>query len=133
MNLDSQTLYIMLGGITQLLLWLSYKILKNKKIYLICLSITILIAYFGYSNLSRPSLKMANGNAAEWTFFPLLFMIYYWVFRQFFLLIFGNEPLMTGYMQSSWEQGEYRRLHMGDALFTILTLILPFLTTLLFN
>ncbi len=133
MNLDNQLLYILLGGITQLLLWLSYKMLKNNKVYLICLSVTILIAYFGYLNLSRPSLKMINGNAAEWTFFPLLFMIYYWLFRRLFLLIFGNEPLMTGYMQSSWEQGEYRKLHMGDAFFTILTLILPFLTTLLFN
>jgi|SRR5690554_1233517 len=133
MNLDNQLLYILLGGITQLLLWLSYKMLKNNKVYLICLSVTILIAYFGYLNLSRPSLKMINGNAAEWTFFPLLFMIYYWLLRRLFLLIFGNEPLMTGYMQSSWEQGEYRKLHMGDAFFTILTLILPFLTTLLFN
>ena len=133
MNLDNQLLYILLGGITQLLLWLSYKMLKNNKVYLICLSVTILIAYFGYLNLSRPSLKMINGNAAEWTFFPLLFMIYYWLFRRLFLLIFGNEPLMTGYMQSSWEQGEYRKLHMGDAFFTILPLILPFLTTLLFN
>ena len=69
MNLDNQLLYILLGGITQLLLWLSYKMLKNNKVYLICLSVTILIAYFGYLNLSRPSLKMINGNAAEWTFF----------------------------------------------------------------
>jgi len=92
--------------------------------------LTVLIALFGYLNIDRESLKMVNGNAAEWTFFPLLFMIYYWVFRQLFLKIFKNEPLMTGYMQTSWEQGEYRRLHMGDAIFTILTLILPFLTTM---
>ncbi|WP_131726163.1 hypothetical protein [Chryseobacterium sp. Leaf405] len=75
---------------------------------------------------------MVNGNAATWTFLPLFFMIYHWIFRNLFLILFGNEPLMTGYMQSSWEQGEYRRLHTGDAAFTVLTLFLPFLTTLLF-
>jgi hypothetical protein len=74
---------------------------------------------------------MINGNAAEWTFFPLLFMIYYWLLRKIFLIIFKEEPLMTGYMQSSWEQGEYRKLHF-EMLFTILTLILPYVTTLLF-
>lgn len=129
--MDNQLTYILLGGIGQLVLWLSYKILKNPKIYLGLFGLTVLIALFGYLNIDRESLKMVNGNAAEWTFFPLLYMIYYWVFRQLFLRIFKNEPLMTGYMQTSWEQGEYRRLHMGDALFTILTLILPFLTTLL--
>lgn len=123
--------YILLGGIGQLILWLSYKILKNPKIYLGLFGLTVLLALFGYLNIDRESLKTVNGNAAEWTFFPLLFMIYYWVFRQLFLQIFKNEPIMTGYMQTSWEQGEYRRLHMGDALFTILTLILPVLTTLL--
>ena len=123
--------YILLGGIGHLVLWLSYKILKNPKIYLGLFGLTVLIALFGYFNIDRESLKMGYRNAAEWTFLPLLFMIYYWVFRQLFLRIFKNEPLMTGYMQTSWEQGEYRRLHMGDALFTILTLILPFLTAFL--
>lgn len=129
--MDYQLTYIIIGGVGQLLLWLSYKILKNPKIYLILLCSTIIIAVFGYTNMDRQSLQMPNGNAAEWTFFPLLFLIYYWLLRQLFLKIFKNEPLMTGYMQISWDQGEYRRLHMGDALFTVLTLILPFLTTLL--
>ncbi|MFN3406053.1 MAG: hypothetical protein ACK40G_18305 [Cytophagaceae bacterium] len=123
--------YILLGGISQIILWLSYKLLKNPKIYLGLLVLTVLIAIFGYHNIDRESLKMANGNAAEWAFLPLLFMIYYWIFRQLFLIIFKKEPLMTGYMQRSWEQAEYRRLHIGDALFTISTLILPFLTTLI--
>jgi hypothetical protein len=130
--MDNQMTYILLGGIGQLILWLSYKILKNQKIYLGLFGLTVLIALFGYLNIDRESLKMVNGNAAEWTFFPLFFMIYYWIFRQLFLKLFENEPLMTGYMQTSWEQGEYRRLHMGDAIFTILTLILPFLTTMMF-
>ncbi|MCS3868326.1 hypothetical protein J3D55_001242 [Chryseobacterium ginsenosidimutans] len=132
MNLDDQSLYILLGSIGQIILSLFYKTLKNTKIYLIILVFTILIALLGCLNINRESLKMANGNAATWAFLPLFFMIYYWILRNLFRMIFGNEPLMTGYMQSSWEQGEYRRLHIGDAFFTILTLILPFLTTLLF-
>lgn len=133
MILDNQSLYIFLGGVTHITLWLFYKKLRKKQTYLVLLIFTIFIALFGFLNLDRESLKMKNGNAAEWTFFPLLFMIYYWALRQMFLKIYGNEPLMTGYMQSSWEQGEYRKLHIGDAIFTILTLILPFLTTLLFD
>ncbi|MDW9379116.1 hypothetical protein [Chryseobacterium sp. JV558] len=130
--MDSQSLYIFLGGFGQIILWLSYKILKNRITYLIVLFFTILIALFGYLNINRETLKMPNGNAATFAFLPLLYMVYYWILRNLFLIIFGNEPLLTGYMQSSWEQGEYRKLHMGDAVFTILTLILPFLTTLLF-
>lgn len=133
MDLDNQSLYIILGGIGQIILWLFYKILRNTKIFLIVLILAILLALLGYFSTSRESLKMPNGNAATWAFLPLFFMIYYWIFRNLFLIIFGNEPLMTGYMQSSWEQGEYRRLHMGDAIFTVLTLILPFLTTSLFH
>ena len=83
--------------------------------------------------MGRESLKMQNGNAATWAFLPLFYMIYYWIFRNLFRIIFGDEPLMTGYMQSSWKQGEYRKLHMGDAIFTVSTLILPFLTTLFFK
>jgi len=132
MDLDHQSIYIALGIIGQMILWLFYKILKNKKTFFILLIFTILIALFGYLNINRESLKMVNGNAATWTFLPLFFMIYHWIFRNLFLILFGNEPLMTGYMQSSWEQGEYRRLHAGDAAFTVLTLVLPFLTTLLF-
>ena len=96
MNLDNQLLYIYLGGITHITLWLFYKKLKNTPTYLVLLILTIFIAMFGFFNLDRESLKMKNGNAAEWTFFPLLFMIYYLILRQIFLRIYGNEPLMTG-------------------------------------
>ena len=120
--------YILLGGIGHIILFLSYKILKKSKLYLGLLGLTVLIALFGYFNIDRESLKMVNGNAAEWTFLPLLFMVYYWILRQLFLKIFKYEPLMTGFMQKNWDQGEYRRLHMGDAIFTISTLFLPILT-----
>lgn len=79
MILDNQMFYILLGGGTQIILWISYKILKNPKTYLILLFLSCIIALFGYSNINRESLKMVNGNAVEWTFFPLLFMLYYWL------------------------------------------------------
>lgn len=132
MNLDNQSLYIAVGSIVQIALWLFYKILRNTKVFLIILLFTILIALLGYFNLDRESLKMVKGSVATWTFLPLFFMIYYWIFRNLFLIVFGNEPIMGGYLQSSWEQGEYRKLHIGDSIFTALTLILPFWTTLLF-
>jgi hypothetical protein len=129
---ENQSTYILLGSISFIFLFAFYKILNTQKMYFIIFIITILISIFGYLNLDRPSLKMLQGNAAAWTFLPLFFIIYYTIFRQIYMKIFKDEPLMTGYMQTSWEQREYRRLHFGDALFTILTLILPLLTILLF-
>jgi hypothetical protein len=126
--MDNQMTYILLGGISQMILWLSYKTLKNPKIYSVLFGMTVLIALFGYLNIDRGSLKMVNGNAVEFTFLPILFMVYYWIFRQLFLKMFKNEPIMAGYMNTSWDQGEYRRLHMGGIFFTILTLILPMTT-----
>lgn len=131
--MDNQLTYIILGAGLQLVLFIGYKLLKKPKTYWTIFILTIGLAVFGYLNMDRPSLEMANGNAATWTFLPLLFMIYFGLIRQLFLKMFKNEPLMTGYMYPSWEQGEYRRLHFGDAIFTISTLILPFLTTLLID
>ena len=128
--MDNQLTYIISGAGVQFALFIGYKLLKKPKTYWIVLFLTIGFALFGYLNMDRPSLEMANGNAATWTFLPLLFMVYFGLLRNLFLKMFNNEPLMTGYMQWSWEQGEYRRLHYGDTIFTILTLILPFLTTL---
>lgn len=129
--MDNQITYILIGGIGQLILWLSYKILKNQKTYLVLFGLTILIALFGCLNIDREPLQMGKGNAAEWTFLPVLFMIYYWIFRQLFMKIYKNEPLMPGYMYTSLEQEEHRRLHIGDFLFTIVTLVLPFLSMII--
>jgi hypothetical protein len=131
--MDNQLTYIISGAGLQLVLFVGYKLLKKPKTYWTIFLLTVGLSIFGYLNMDRPSLEMANGNAATWTFLPLLFMIYFGLFRQLFLKLFKNEPLMTGYMQTSWEQAEYRRLHFGDAIFTISTLILPFLTTLLID
>jgi len=130
--LNDQMTYIYLGGGGQIVLWLGYKLLKNPKVYLTCFTLAILLALLGYSNVNNKLLIMPNGNAAFCSFLPILFMIYYSILRRLFLVIYGNEPIMKAYMQPNWEQGEYRRLHHGDALFTVLTLILPFLTILLF-
>lgn len=120
-------LYILIGVLGQLTLVLLYKKLKNPRIFTAFLVLTILIALFGYLNRSRESLEMVNGNAAEFTLLPLLFLIYYWIFRQLFLLVFKNEPLMRG-QTVSWDIGEYRKSHLGDAFFTAATLLLPILT-----
>jgi cytochrome b561 len=129
--MNNQLTYIISGAGVQLVLFIGYTFLRNPKIYWTILILTIGLAAFGYLNMDRPNLEMVKGNAAAWTFLPLLFLIYFGVFRQIFLNLYKNEPLITGYMQTSWEQNEYRRLHFGDAAFTILILILPFITTLL--
>lgn len=131
--MNNQWTYILLGTIVHLALWFFYKKLKQPKIYLSCLVLAICIALFGYLNMDRAALQAVNGSFATWAFQPLLFMVYYWIFRQLFLKIFKNEPLMTYPGMMSWEIGEYRRLHMGDAVFTICTLILPIFTHILLN
>ncbi|WP_417609066.1 hypothetical protein [Owenweeksia hongkongensis] len=131
--MDNQLTYIILGAGLQLVLFVGYKLLKQPKIYWIIFLLTVGFSFFGYLNIDRHSLEMVNGNAATWTFLPFFFIVYFGLFRQLFLKLFKNEPLITGYIQTSWEQGEYRRLHFGDAIFTISTLILPFLTILLID
>jgi len=129
--MDNQMTYFLIGGIGHIILWMSYKKLKQKKTYLTLLTLTVILATFGFLNIDNQELKMENGTAAAWAFIPLFFMIFYWFIRQIFIMKFHNKPLMTGYFKSSWNQGEYRRLHIGDALFTILTLILPMLAMFL--
>lgn len=131
--MENQLLYLYFGGGIQLLLFLFYKILKNNKIYWTIFSITSIIAILGFAKIDDLKLKMVNGNAATWLFLPLLFLIYFSLLRFVFLEIYKNEPIMAGFRASSWEQGEYRKLHLGDSFFTILTLILPFLTILIFG
>jgi len=131
--MDNQFTYILLGGGIQIALIIAYKILRKQKCYWIILISTLILALFGFLNIDRISLEMAKGSGASFTFLPLLFMIYFGAFRQIFIKLFKNEPLIAGYMQTSWNQGEYRKLHMGDVFFTILTVILPFLTIMLFD
>jgi len=115
-----------LGSAIRGLFWLFYKKLRKRKIYFISLLISSLLALYAILHIDNTELKSVKKD--YWLILPVLFLVYLGLLRTLFLNIFGNEPLMAGYMQSSWEQGEYRRLHFGDVFFTILTLFLPWLT-----
>lgn len=129
--MDNQLTYIILGSGIYIVLFIGYKWLRKPRNYWTVLPISFGLAAIGYLNLDRPALQMINGNAAYWFYLPILFMIYFRILRRFFIKVFDNEPLMTGYMQLSWNQGEYRKLHYGDAFFTIANFLLPFLTIVL--
>ena len=120
-----------LGSAFHLFFWLFYKILRKRIVYLMSLIISSLFALYAILHLDGYEVKPIEKD--YWLFLPILFLIYFGLLRALFLIVFGNEPLMTGYMKSSWEQGEYRRLHFGDAFFTGLTLILPWLTIILLS
>ncbi|GAB3333148.1 hypothetical protein GCM10027429_13390 [Marivirga atlantica] len=70
-------------------------------------------------------LKEQKYGVINFLYSPLIFMLTYSVLRYFFLKIFGNEPIQAGFYQTSWEQGEYRKLHWGDIIFTILLILIP--------
>jgi len=72
-------------------------------------------------------LQMKGGYAANHFFSPALFLIIYFLSRYLFKLIYKNEPIMTSYWSKDWDQGEFRKLHIGDSLFTVITLVLPIL------
>ena len=115
-----------LGSAIHGLFWLFYKKLRKRKIYFISLLISSLLALYAILHIDSPEVKSVESD--YWLFLPGLSLVYFGLLRILFLNIYGNEPLMAGYMQSSWEQGEYRRLHFGDVFFTILTLFLPWIT-----
>ena len=124
-------IFILIGAFTHIVLFFFYKRLVDPKIYILLLGVTVILAFIGYQNLANEYLQLKGGHAAKAMFLPLLFMVFYWLLRQIFLLIFKNEPLMTKANSPSWDQGEYRRLHGGDAIFTVLNLTLPYLTIFL--
>ncbi|MFY1045359.1 hypothetical protein [Chryseobacterium sp. GP-SGM7] len=115
-----------LGSAIHVILWLFYKSLRTLKVYLVSFLIASLLALYAILHIDRIESKSTEKD--YWLFLPILFLANFGLLRTLFLIIFGNEPLMTGYRQSSWEQGEYRRLHFGDAFFTISTLAIPWLT-----
>lgn len=63
---------------------------------------------------------------------PGIFLVVYFLLRKLFLLIFKNEPIVAMFYSLSWEQGEYRKLHFGDLIFTALNMILPIGISLFF-
>lgn len=129
--MDNQLTYMIAGTGLFLLLFIGYKILRRPRNYWLLFILSLGLAIFGLYNIDRPSLQMANGNAATWTLLPILFLITFGLLRNLFIKIYRNEPLMTGYYQTSWNQGEYRILHWGDAIFTILNVLVPFLVIMI--
>ncbi|MCR9171174.1 MAG: hypothetical protein NXI10_01685 [bacterium] len=89
--------------------------------------VSLVLVAGGFNLQGFDSLQMKNGYAADWLFVPAFFLITFTVTRYLFKLIFKNEPIMAGSMMSSWEQGEYRRLHLGDSLFTVINGFVPML------
>ena len=120
-------LYCLIGGIITVVLLPFYKKLRNPKIYWLILFLTSIVAIFGYLSLNQPCLQMKNGDAASWLFLPFLFMILFGSLRKLFLIIFRNEPIFAIQFAKSLNQGEYRELHLGDILFTIICFLGPFL------
>ena len=112
-------------------LFIGYKYLKKRYILYTCIFITTILC--GYSIYKIQQIHDTNiiGDYIL-LFVPLLFLIYYVIARKTFILIFKNEPIMAGHNAISWNQGEYRKLHWGDVLFTIILAAGPFFTAMLF-
>ena len=99
---------------------MTFKLIIPKKLYFIFLLISIIIALMGiYFKINQ------NLVESYYLLIPFIFLGLYQLLRFWFKFFFGNEPILSGYLQSSWEQGEYRKLHFGDVIFTILLLFSP--------
>lgn len=99
---------------------ITFKLIIPKKLYFIFLIISIIIALIGFYFRINQDLK-----ESFYLLIPFIFLVLYQLLRFGFKFFFRNEPILSGYLQSSWEQGGYRKLHFGDVVFTILLLFLP--------
>jgi len=117
--------YLLIGMGIHLVFWLGHKLLRKKWVLVSAIILSGLLAFIAFNYQGIDSLQMKGGYAANLFFSPAMFLITYTLCRYFFKLIFKNEPIMSGYLSTNWEQGEYRKLHMGDSMFTVITLILP--------
>ena len=88
------------------------------------------MAIIAFKSQGIEELQMKGRHAANNLFAPALFLIIYFLSRYLFKLIYKYEPIMASYLSTSWSQGEQRKLHIGDSLFTVITLVLPILITL---
>jgi len=99
---------------------MTFKTIIPVKIYVFSLIASIFLSILGlFYILEYKEIK------AFYLSVPFFFLIIYQILRFSFKLFFRNEPILSGYLQKSWDQGEYRRLHYGDVVFTILLLFLP--------
>lgn len=88
------------------------------------------MVFIAFNSQGIDNLQMKGGYAANLFFSPAIFLIIYTLSRCLFKLIYKSESIMSGYLSFNWEQGAYRKLHIGDSVFTILTLVLPILIPL---
>jgi hypothetical protein len=122
--------YFSIGCGVHLIFFLAYKLLRRKWYLVVAITISVVLVAGGFNLQGFDTLQMENGYAANWLFSPAFFLITFTTTRYLFKLIFKNEPIMAGYMQKSWDQGEYRRLHLGDSLFTVINMFFPVLIPL---
>lgn len=99
---------------------MTFKLIIPKKLYFMFLIISIIIALIGFYFRVNQNLK-----ESYYLLIPFIFLVLYQLLRFGFKFFFRNEPILSGYLQSSWDQGEYRKLHFGDVVFTILLLFSP--------
>lgn len=99
---------------------MTFKLIIPKKLYFMFLIISIIISLIGFYFRVNQNLK-----ESYYLLIPFNFLLLYQLLRFVFKLFFGNEPILSGYKQISWDQGEYRKLHFGDMVFTILLLFSP--------
>ncbi len=131
--MDTINICLVLGLIIHFSFILAYKKIRNQKVYLSLLSISTFIALIGFLFRNQPHLKSGEINASVFFYLPILSLLYLGFFRLLFQKMFGEEPLMTKPYEFNWDQGEYRRLHFGDLLFTFFTMLGPILTVMLIN
>jgi len=131
--MDTWRVYFWIGNGLLIALYVGYKFLLRPKFYWSALFISLVIAAFGLSKISDPELIGKNSGASIWLLSPFLFIVSFGIYRQIFLRIFKNEPLMTRAYMMSWDDGEYRRLHFGDAIFTVMCLMTPLLSLLFYS
>ena len=131
--MDTPKICLVLGLIVHFAFILGYKKIRNQKVYLSLLSISTFIALIGFMLRNQLNLKYGEINASVFFYLPILSLLYLGFFRLFFQKMFGQEPLMTKPYEFNWDQGEYRRLHFGDLLFTFFTMLGPILTVMLIN
>lgn len=112
---------------------LKYKKVRIRKVFWTLITISSFLALTGYIIRNQPSLTYGNINASVFFYLPLFSLLYIGFFRMFFQEIYYEEPIMAKPYSIGLNQGEYRRLHAGDIIFTIFTLLAPILTVMIIN
>ncbi|PWH84637.1 hypothetical protein [Brumimicrobium oceani] len=125
--MDNPYIYFIIGYGVSFVFWLGHEFLLKKWILISAILVSLFLAFMAFKYQGMESLQMKGGYAANDLFSPALFLIIYFLYRYLFKLIYKYEPIMTSYWSTSWDQEHHRKLHVGDSLFTVITLVLPIL------